>query len=124
MFRLCQIVLLGRAFLLIWLANEDHLNRAMYEADITWQIVYFAPLDNKGQADVFNQLSVSSGLKKILMETMVLTGPNGTVYHILEVEGGPRESEVYITVMLQAEFTRPKEEFDKMQELHLKHKEG
>lgn len=105
-------------------ANENHLNRDMYEADITWQIVYFAPLDNKGQAGVFNQLSVSSELKKALMEAMVLTGTNGTIYHIVEVEGGPRESEVYITVELHAEFTRPKEEFDEMQELHLKYKEG
>lgn len=105
-------------------SDEEHLNRAMYQTDMTWQIVYFAPLLSTGQADAFNQLSVSSTLKKALMEAMTVTGPSGTVYHVLETEGGPRDAEVYITVSLQAERTRPREQFDPMQELHLEQKEG
>jgi hypothetical protein len=101
------------------LANsyEEHINRDMYQADMTWQIVYFAPMDSKGQADVFNQLSVSSTLKKALMEAMVVTGPSGIVYHIIEAEGGPRDAEVYITVDLQAEATRPRPEYDLIAEV-------
>lgn len=105
-------------------SDEEHLNRAMYQTDMTWQIVYFAPLDSTGQADVFNQLSVSSALKKALMEAMTVTGPNGTVYHIIETEGGPRDAEVYITVRLQGEMTRPREQFDPMRDVHHEQKEG
>lgn len=105
-------------------SDEEHLNKAMYQADMTWQIVYFAPMDSKGQADVFNQLNVSSALTKELMEAMTITGPNGTVYHIVETEGGPRDAEVYITVTLQTELARPREQFDPMRNVHLEQKEG
>lgn len=104
-------------------ADEEHLNRAMYETSMTWQIVYFAPLLTTGEVDVFDQLNVASELKKILMGQMIISGPSGLIYHILDTEGGPRDDEVYITVRLQAEFTRPKDEFDEMQEVHLKQKE-
>lgn len=111
-------------FIDIATSGEEHLNKAMYEVDVTWQIVYFAPLLSTGQANTFNQLSASSTLKKALMEAMTVTGPSGTVYHVLETDGGPRDAEVYITVRLQAEKTRPREQFDPMQELHLVQKEG
>jgi len=193
-------------------SDEEHLNKAMYGVDMTWQIVYFAPLLSTGQADVFNQLDVSSKLKKLFMEAMSLTYvepavkstgfvnvtvsdavavPNGTVFqtakkiqfastadieteeagtieisvqavkagmsgnvtsntiieivsevsevtavtnpaattggvdagepvvfHIIETEGGPRDAEVYITVKLQTEMTRPKETYDLMNEVN------
>lgn len=105
-------------------SDEEHLNRAMYQAEMTWQIVYFAPIDNKGQVDVFNQLSISSVLKKALMEYMVITGPSKTIYHIVETDGGPRDAEVYITVVLQAEMARLKEPFEPMRNVHLEQKEG
>jgi hypothetical protein len=105
-------------------SDEEHLNRAMYQTDMTWQIVYFAPLFSTGQVDVFNQLSVSSALKKVLMDAMTVTGPSGTKYHVINTEGGPRDAEVYITVRLQTEMTRPKEQFDPMREVHHKQKEG
>ena len=191
--------------------TEAHLSRSMYQVNMTWQIVYFAPLLSTGQADVFNQLDVSSKLKKLFMEAMSLTYvepavkstgfvnvtvsdavavPNGTVFqtakkiqfastadieteeagtieisvqavkagmsgnvtsntiieivseisevtavtnpaattggvdagepvvfHIIETEGGPRDAEVYITVSLQAELTRPKETYDLITEI-------
>lgn len=105
-------------------SGKEHLNKAMYEVDMTWQIVYFAPLLSTGQVDVFTQLSVTSTLQKALMEAMTVTGPSGTKYHVLETEGGPRDAEVYITVRLQAEMTRPREQFDPMRDVHLKQKEG
>lgn len=198
-------------------SDGEHLNRAMYQTDMTWQIVYFAPMDSKGQADVFNQLQVSSTLKRVLMETMSLTYTepakkatglieitgatdtiipagtavktstgiqfetlanvtigedgvvevaiqamkygvssnvaNGTItvmaepidgvtalinanpttggryaefviFNINETEGGPRDAEVYITVSLQAEVSRPREQFYPMQDMHHVQKEG
>lgn len=105
-------------------SDEEHLNRVMYQTDMTWQIVYFAPLLSTGQVDDFNQLSVSGQLKKALMEALSVTGPNGTVYHIIETEGGPRDAEVYITVSLQAEMNRPREQFDPMRDVHHEQKEG
>lgn len=109
-------------FIGIVTANEDHLNREMYESNVTWQIVYFAPLLSTKAVDVFNQLDVSSELKKIFMEAMILKGAN-TIYHILDIEGGPREEEVYMTVRLSVEYTRPRELFEEMQKIHLKQKE-
>lgn len=102
--------------------TEEHLNRAMYQVDITWQIVYFAPLLSTGQPDVFNQLSVSDALKQVLMDSITITGPAGVKYHIIETEGGPRDAEVYITITLQTEMTRPRPEYDLMNEVN--HEEG
>lgn len=100
-------------------SNEEHLNNVMYRIKMTWQIVYFAPLAWKpGQnPDAFNQLTASDTLKTSLMETMTLTGPDGTVYHITDVDGGPRDNEVYITIRLETERTRPQQEYDLMQEV-------
>jgi len=99
-------------------SSEEHLSRDLYQVDMTWQIVYFAPLDEKHQVNVFDQLQVSEQLKKALMDAMSVTGPNGTIYHIIETEGGPRDAEVYITVTLQTELTRPRPEYDLMNEIN------
>ena len=191
-------------------SSEEHLSRDLYQVDMTWQIVYFAPLDEKHQVNVFDQLQVSEQLKKVLMDNMVLTyidparkatgyievtgsadtiipagiivktakgiqfetltaatienetieiviqalkaGVSGNVasdtvtvmaepivgivsitnpepicggiaeesvvYHIIETEGGPRDAEVYITVTLQTELTRPRPEYDLMNEVN------
>jgi len=96
---------------------EDALNKAMYQARATWQIVYFAPLDGSGFPEKFNQFSVSDTLKEKLMQDMVVTGPGGTVYHIRDVDGGPRDNEVYITVQLETEKTRPVPEYELMQDV-------
>lgn len=110
-------------FITLATANEEHLNRAMYETNMTWQIVYFAPLLTTGEVDVFNQLNIASALKNLLMEQLIVTGPSGSVYHILDADGGTRDEEVYMTVRLQTEFARPREESNKMLEIHLKQKE-
>jgi len=97
--------------------TEEHLSRDLYQVDMTWQIVYFAPLLSTGQPDVFNQLSVSDALKQALMDAITITGPAGVKYHIIETEGGPRDAEVYITITLQTEMTRPRPEYDLMSEI-------
>ena len=101
-------------------ATEQHLNKKMYSARFTWQIVYFAPIDTVGNPDTFNQFDVAGRLKKAIMENMVLVSPdNGTVFHVLDCTGGPRDAEVYITVRLETEYSRSEPEFEKMQELDI-----
>jgi len=70
-------------------APDQHLNKKFYNTRFTWQIVYFAPINDAGNPDVMDQFSVSSQLKKALMENMVLVSPDdGTVFHILDVDLG------------------------------------
>ncbi|MBO8158830.1 MAG: hypothetical protein H0Z36_04615 [Thermosyntropha sp.] len=99
-------------------SREEHLCRDLYQVTMTWQIVYFAPLLSTGQPDVLNQLAISDSLKQALMDTITLTGPSGTKYQVINTEGGPRDAEVYITVTLQTELTRPKTSYDLMGEVH------
>lgn len=103
---------------------DTHLNKVMYQKRITWQIVYFAPVNDAGNPDVFNQLDVAETLKKKLMDNMVVTGPDGTVYHILDIDGGPRDAEVYITVRLEAEHRRPEPQYDTVTDIQHEIKEG
>ncbi|MCM1567095.1 MAG: hypothetical protein NC238_14390 [Dehalobacter sp.] len=109
-------------------ASNDELCKAMYQSRHTWQIVYFAPVDADGNPDRFNQYGASDTLKAVLMDAMTLTSPEikneagevtrpAVIYHITEVEGGPRDAEVYITLRLDAEWTRPSETYDLMQDI-------
>lgn len=99
-------------------ATEQHLNKKMYSVRFTWQIVYFAPVNAVGNPDTFNQFDISSKLKTAIMENMVLVSPDdGTVFHIVDCTGGPRDAEVYITVRLETEYSRPEPEFEKIQEI-------
>ncbi|MGB9845894.1 MAG: phage tail terminator family protein [Desulfotomaculales bacterium] len=115
-------------FVMLATGDEENLSRSMYQVRMTWQIVYFAPLDPGHRPDPYNQLAAAEKLKSALMDAMTLTGPDGTVYHILDVEGGPRENreiensllqsnEVYVTIRLEAEKTRPEPVYDLMQDI-------
>lgn len=95
-------------------STEEHLCRELYQVTMTWQIVYFAPLLPTGQPDVFNQLAVSDALKQAFMDAITVTSPIGVKYEVVETEGGPRDAEVYITVTLQTEMTRPQPVYDLM----------
>lgn len=101
-------------FIMLATAGDEHLNRSMYQVRMTWQIVYFAPLEPGHHPDPYSQLAAADTLKTAFMEAMTLTGPGGTVYNILDVEGGPRDNEVYITVRLETEKTRPEPQYDLM----------
>jgi len=96
---------------------EEHLNKNIYRLRVTWQIVYFAPEDNVKNPDKLDQYSVSDTLKTKLMEEMIITGPSGKVYRILDCSGGPRDEEVYLTVRLEAEQRRPEPAYDLMQDV-------
>lgn len=98
-------------------SSFDDLCKAFYEGRATWQIVYFAPMDAVGNPDRINQYVVADTIKGGLMDGMVLVGPSGTAYHILDCEGGPRDAEVYIQVRLESEFRRAETEYDMMQEI-------
>jgi hypothetical protein len=114
--------------------STEDLNRDMYQERITWQVVYFAPRDSDGIRLRFNQITISDQLKEALRNAMTLTSPELTegeevirpavIYHIRDVEGGPRDDEVYMTVQLEAEFTRPRQAYDLMQEANHVLEEG
>lgn len=104
--------------------SKSHINKAMYQTRITWQIIYFAPDDGADNPNVFDQLTVTEKLKTALMEGMDITGPSGTVYNILDCSGGSRDAEVYINVRLEAIQRRPEEEFDVMNDITHDFKEG
>ena len=98
-------------------ATEEHLCKRMYLSKTTWQIVYFAPDESSGTTpDPLNQFSVADTLKTALMDAMSIVG-DGVIYSIVSCEGGPRDNEVYITVKLEAEWTREDETYDLMQDI-------
>ena len=105
-------------------STDRHHNKAMFNNRITWQIVYFAPKDGKSDPDLISQFEVSQNLKDKLMDDMELIAPNGTVFNILECEGGPRDAEVYITVVLDVDLSRNESTYDLMQDIDHDYKEG
>lgn len=101
-------------------APDQHLNKKFYNTRLTWQIVYFAPINVVGNPDIMNQINTSDTLKTAIMENMVLVSPDdGTVFHVIDCDGGPRDAEVYITVRLDVDSSRPEPEYDVMQELDI-----
>lgn len=104
-------------FIMLATGDDEDLTKSMYQSRATWQIVYFAPLEPGHHPDALDQLAAADRLKDGLMDGMVLTGPSGTVYDIIELDGGPRDNEVYMTVRLEMEKTRPPEQFDTMQNI-------
>lgn len=116
----------GRPSFLVTFATgyNDDLSHAMYLTSVTWQIVYFAPLEKGRWPDPYEQLAANDTLQKALMEAKTLTGPSGTVYHITEVEGGPRDSEVYLTVRLETSKRRPEQQYDLMKDIEYNQKTG
>jgi len=97
-------------------ATEEHLCKKMYLSKTTWQIVYFAQDESSGTApDPIDQFSVADTLKAALMDAMSIG--DGVIYHVISCEGGPRDNEVYITVRLEAEWTREEETYDLMQDI-------
>jgi hypothetical protein len=96
---------------------EEHINKRYYQLQATWQIVYFAPEDKVKNPDKLDQYSVSDALTTKLMEGMVVSGPGGTIYRILDCSGGPRNEEVYLTVRLETHAARPEPEHDLMQDV-------
>lgn len=104
--------------------GDDDLNKAMYRSESTWQIVYFAKLNADNDADPVEQLQVADALKQTLMDDQVLTAPDGTIFHILECSGGPRDAEAFITLRLELDKRRPEPQYDLMGDVQHNLKEG
>lgn len=104
-------------FIMLATAGDEHLTRSIYQVRMTWQIIYYAPLEPGHYPDPYSQLTAAEKLKSTLMDAMTLTGPSGTVYHIIDVDGGPRDNEVYITVRLETEKIRPEPAYDLIQDI-------
>lgn len=103
--------------------SQEHLSKMTYQVDVTWRIVYFPVPDSEGEPDALGQLQVYDQLKELLMENMVVVGPSGTVYYVVECKGEFRDSEVNVLVRLQAEVTRTQPEYELMNEIQHQQKE-
>lgn len=100
--------------------NTEDLNLNIVQIELPWQIVYFPKCKKAGYPDKMDQLAVMDKLREAFTAEPILTSPNGTVYHIIDFDGGPRDDEVYVTVKLQAQYNRTKPVYDLIQEVHLK----
>lgn len=103
--------------------KDTHLNKKMFNSRLTWQIVYFASKNNVDVPNVLDQFTVSDILKNTIMEKMELTAPDGTVFNVIECEGGPRDAEVYITVKLDVDMSRTDPTYETMQEIDYEYDE-
>lgn len=100
------------------ITDDVDLSHKIYRTRTIWQIVYFATTDKVGNPIGLEQIDVSDKLKTELMEAMYLTGPSGTVYHLSDIEGGPRDAEVYINLTLTTERRRKDEQYEIITEIN------
>lgn len=102
----------------------EDLNRNKYENKLTWQLAYFAPLDQDGNVDPLDQLNITEQLQQKLMEVMTLTAPDGTQYQISSLDVEFRDKEIYCIVGLVTLNTRPETQYDLIQNINNVYKEG
>jgi hypothetical protein len=105
-------------------SNDEHLNRSSYQTRVKWQISHFALLDEAGNENLSNQLKVIDQLRSALMEKMTIYAPDGTCFHILDVEGGRKDDLLYLIPHLESEIIRGSKEYEIIQEIHHKAMEG
>lgn len=82
-----------------------HLSKSATNTTITWQMIYFAPLDEKGIADSFDQLNALSTLESVTMQPS-LEAPGGTIFNVLDVEVSMQDDEVSCVIRLDIDRTR------------------
>ncbi len=104
-------------YLELVLGIDDERSEAIYNSQATWEIVYFAPVDENFIPDTVSQLQVADTIKKIMAEKMIVVHPDGTVFSVLGCEGGPRDSEVYINLKLELDVRAPGTEYDLMKDI-------
>ncbi|WP_438445905.1 phage tail terminator family protein [Gorillibacterium sp. sgz5001074] len=98
----------------------DDLNRNMVQAELSWQVVYFPKLKKAGYPDRMDQLAVMDRLRQAFTAQPYLVGPAGTVFHIMEFDGGPRDDEVYVNIKLQAQYNRIQPTYETIQNIEVK----
>jgi hypothetical protein len=96
------------------------LSRTLVQFEIQWRIVYFPKLKLPGYPDKFDMLAAADALRTALSREPYVTAPDGTVFLIMDISGGPREEELSMTVQLQAQYNRQQPIYDVMQDIHLK----
>lgn len=104
--------------------SSEDLSRYLYQNNIFWQLVYLAPLDQDGNVDPLDQMSITEQLQQKLMEAMMLTAPDGNQYRILNLDMEFREQALYCTVGMGTLNTRPETQYDLMQIIYNDYKEG
>lgn len=109
--------------------NNEDLVKGELNKNTTFEIVYFSPIDDRGQCDKLAQ-HVSHIKLTDIFSTQALTvdTDNGPIrVKITGLSGGPRDAEVYLTVDFNYSFipdnnTNPEELYYLMQELQLRYK--
>lgn len=71
------------------------------EKRITWLIVYFASELKDSNPDVFNQVDVTDRLLDAFQESYQLISPDGVAFEVVDIDGGQRDGDVYISVTLE-----------------------
>jgi len=84
---------------------DNTLSKSAYNTAITWQIVYFAPLDANNDADAFDQLSVAGTMENIAMQPS-LSAPGGEIFNVIDVEVSKQDDEISCIVRLDIDRTR------------------
>lgn len=103
------------SFYVQWAEYEaDSLNVSGYQAQFAWEIVYFPPTDEAGDPDLFDLLETAGRMLAAFMASPVLTAPDGSVFEIVEVQGGRRDDEAYLRIELSADVERERPQYERM----------
>lgn len=110
--------------------NDEDLVKGELNRNVTFEIVYFSPINERGQADKLAQ-SVSHMKLTDIFSTQAITvptkkGQDDVRVKINSISGGPRDNEVYLTLDFEYGFIpdndfSPEEAYELMQELQLKY---
>ena len=91
----------------------------MREYPISWQVVYFPPLDDAGTEDVETLRDVAVRLDELFGQAHTLPLPDGSMASITDFAWDERDGTGYATVALSVILLRVDEELDPMQSLEL-----
>jgi hypothetical protein len=91
----------------------------MREYPISWQVVYFPPLDDAGNEDVENLRWVAMRMDEIFGQTHALPLPDGSIAHITDFSWDERYDGGYATVALSVVLLRVEDDPALLQYLEL-----
>lgn len=111
--------------------NNEDLVKGELNKNVTFEIVYFAPIDERGQCNKLAQNVTYMALTN-LFSSQALTvtresNEDDVRIKITGISGGPRDNEVYMTIDFNYGFiqdvcsTKPEDIYYLMQELKLKY---
>ena len=103
--------------LLPWRGENITTNIRHYP--ITWQIVYFPPLDDAGNEDVENLRDTAMKLDELFGQVNTLPLPDGTIASITDFSWDERDGDGYATITLSVFLLREDAEAVPLQHLEL-----